>query len=114
MAYDEELSEKVDEDEGVSVVSMRDLRDGFEFGRLGPHVCSTISRNLAGVGLGHAPEDLPEDQNQDVLVYRRGSEVESIILAVTHPSRSGAETLRTLGQNSPADVLDRIRALVCE
>ncbi len=57
MSYEQDLSADVSENGDLKVVSMRELRDGFEFKRLGPNVTATISRHVEGVGLSHAPED---------------------------------------------------------
>jgi hypothetical protein len=113
MTYEQELSNEVTQSGDLKVVSMRELRDGFEYKRLGPNVTTTISRALDGVGLSHAPADLPDDQNEDVLVFRRGKPVGSIVNAVLNPSAGGAEALRSLVQSDASEVLEKIKALVC-
>jgi hypothetical protein len=114
MEYLPELSKKVTANDEILVVTMKELRDGFSYQRLGPNVTSRISSELSGVGLSHAPEALPEDQHSQVLIYRRGKSVEKIVHAVLNPTENGAKTLRDLTETDANDVLERIKALVCE
>jgi hypothetical protein len=64
------------------MVPMETLRrlDGAQ--RLGVHVLKAIGGRLGTLGLGHMPEDLPNRQDQDVILYQYGSPASEVISAV--------------------------------
>lgn len=108
----EELKQQIDESDSILSVEMRALRDAYGAGRLGVHVRSNISDDLAGLGLAHFPEELPDNQSEWVRVYKRGSQAAALIRAVTHPSTDADKQLRDLLSESANDKLKRIRAIV--
>jgi len=114
MRFTEELSESVQQEAGVTAITMRDLRDGFGYKRLGPGVVSVISSELKAVGLGHFPVPLPDDQRQTVLIYQLHSAIEPVLKAVAEPSEENVDVLRHLHENRSEDsaVLSQVRQLV--
>jgi hypothetical protein len=108
------LKKEVEADGHVMTTTMLSLRNGFGYGRLGPHVAQFISGRLASAGLGHAPSPLPLDQFQTVLIYTLGSPVANLVDAALRPSEAGAKALRNAGGGQAADLLAQIKALVCE
>jgi hypothetical protein len=112
--YVDSVRNQVLAESNAIALPMRELREGCGFGRLGPHVCAEISRRLEGVGLGHAPDSLPEDQRATVLIYRLGTEVADVANAVLHPSDAGAAALRSATGTEANQVLKQVRALVCD
>jgi hypothetical protein len=108
------LKAEVDANGEVTVRTMQSVRAGFGYGRLGPNVTDLISRKLAGAGLGHAPADLPMEQERRVLIFTLGSEVANVIGAVLNPAEGSDDVLRKVTGGGAADVIAQIRALVCE
>jgi hypothetical protein len=106
------LKARVDENGGVIAVQMEELRDGFGWRRLGPHVAERISDKLAGVGLGHAPDPLPEVRWERTLLFTLGSDIGRVIGAVLDPDENGAALLREKIGGEAAEMLAQIRALV--
>ncbi len=93
------------------------LRDAHGAGKLGVLVKDQISKDLAGMGLGHVPVELPQYQDKPVRLCKLGTSVADIIQAVIVPSPENDEKLKTLaGQDSSryAGVNERIRDLVAE
>lgn len=67
-----------------------------------------------GQGLGHYPETLPDRQWEPVRIYRRGTGVADLIAAVLEPSPENDGLIRAKAAGDEGDVLNRIRALVCD
>ena len=110
----DELNQLVTQSQGVLTVRMEGLRDALKVRRLGIHVRTEIHRKLQGLGLGHYPPDLPTYQEEPVRVYKLGSPVAELIQALTQPSLTHDEKLRRAGGGEAEDILNQIRALVCE
>lgn len=106
----QDLIKKVDHDEGLTTVTMGELRKIQGSRRLGKNVNEAISRELASAGLGHLPAELPLRKEQPVRLYRVGGRIDRIVAAVTHPSLVGDSELRNIeaGLNG-TDILDRLR-----
>ena len=92
----DQIKNQVVENGGAKRIQMRRLRDAGGHGKLGKHVAKAISDSLKSRSLGHLPADLPLHQNAYVTVYELGSLAGKLVLAVTHPSKSGTELLRTV------------------
>lgn len=110
----DELKSSVEANQNVLSVRMEVLRDIFGVKRLGIHVCTEISRKLAGVGLGHYPEELEPDAWQEVRVYKLGSPMAELLHAANAPGGEQDAVLRGVAQNDAAEVVEQIRALVCD
>jgi hypothetical protein len=110
----EELRAVVEENANIAKISMFDLREAHGAGKLGIHVRREISEQLAGRGLGHFPDELPQYQEDEVRVYRRGTPVADIVEAVLKPSDFGDQLLREASGGEAADLLKKVRQLVCE
>ena len=113
--YDD-LSQHVDAEEGILLMSMGDLRDVHGAGKLGSNVVAGIADKLASVGLGHSPASLPTSQWGRALIYRKGSPLARLIEAINEPSDKSIEVLKEVGTRSSeaSDTLRRIRELVCD
>ena len=94
-----DLVKAIDEHDGVALVPMETLRrlDGAQ--RLGVHVLNSIGTRLGTLGLGHMPDDLPNRQDQEAILYRYGTPASEIISAVRN------------GLSSVQDVRNTYRAL---
>ncbi|QVJ03078.1 hypothetical protein KGD82_13670 [Nocardiopsis eucommiae] len=109
----ESLSKAVDDDGGVHTAPMATLRLINGAARLGPIVCATISKELSKHGLGHIPVKLPESSNEDVRIFRLGTQIADVVAAVQAPSHEGDEVLRTVG-GMASDKIARIKAIIDE
>jgi hypothetical protein len=109
--YDE-LKQSIEENEGLLTVSMRRLRDIHGADRLGVHVRSNISDELAGLGLGHYPEELPDSQHEHARIYKLGSPAAAIINAVLKPDSQSDAEIRKAASGANSRVLEKIRELL--
>ena len=108
-----ELKDAVLANSNVLTVTMEDLRDAYGALRSGVNVRKDIAKKLAGVGLGHYPNELPAYQHEQVRVYTLGSPVHDLINAVLDPSEGSDEVLRSAAEGEAGEVLAQVRALVC-
>ena len=112
-----EVKKRVEQAQGVLTVGMGELRDAADAGRLGVNVRSKIARGLAGIGLGHIPAELPNDQNAQVRLYDKGSQVGELVERVLRPGAEDDMVLRELFGEDKADyatIVQQIRDLVSE
>lgn len=117
----EELNDLVNQRAGVLTVIMSELRDAHDVRKLGKHVVEAISKKLDGLGLGHVPFDLPLNQNECVRVFRKGSSVAEIINSVMiiqnedryEDNEKADRLLREVSSDQGAEILNKIRELVC-
>lgn len=114
-----ELKAAVDVAGGVVDVTMDDLRRAHgEYGKLGPHVRQEIRRWLAGHGLAVLPEMRNYGEEQ-VALYRVDSPLQALVEAIRDPTTApNLERLRSVavpeGEHSAVELLEKIRALVCD
>lgn len=83
-----ELDKAIKASGGVLRVAMWALRDIDDFGRLGVRVLASIHGNLTDIGVGHLPFDLPNNQNQNVVLYKVSTDAGAVVSAV----RNGTST----------------------
>lgn len=107
-----DLWELIENDQGVHVTTMGQLRDRFEYGRLGVNVCGEISSTLASWGIGVFPATLPSRQDMSVRLYRKGTPIAELVGAVLAPTNEGDDLLRRVGADHTTGVIDQIRLLV--
>jgi hypothetical protein len=110
----QELKSLVDQFGGVMTVTLGELRDAYGVDRLGVHVKAGITKKLDGEGLKAYPPELPTYQHELVRVYKAGSAISELIDAVLNPDEAHDEELRQAVSKSGGDVLQQIRALVCD
>jgi hypothetical protein len=108
------LRAAVEQKQDVLTVSMLDLREAVQAGRLGQHVLNSISRALAGRGLAHVPRALPSYQEYQVRVYKVDSPVAEVIEAALEPGDDRDELLREAANKEASLKLNQIRDLVCK
>lgn len=109
----EELRDKVENSGDVLSVTMLELRNAYGAQRLGTVVRENISADLAGLGIGTFPDELPDYQEEHVRVYKRGSAAATLIEAVLEPNPKSDERIRAAARKEGEEVLRRIRELVC-
>jgi len=100
---------------GIAHIQMVQLRDAAGWGKLGVNVVVDIANKLRDQGIGTLPavRQLPLSQYEQVRVHLKNSRVGEVIAAVTKPSISGDKLLRDIGDDDAAEVLDRVREMVC-
>ena len=108
----EELRRLVADDDGVHATRAQVLRDIEGAGRLGSNVRADISRKLAAQGMAHLPDDLPQYQEEEVILYLRDSAAAPVVQAVLHPNRDSARILRQLADNNAQETIRKIRELI--
>lgn len=114
-----DLADDCEANGGVLAVSLGDLRDAVDAGKLGKLVVHRIARDLEAHGLGYFPRHLLDGndqprQDQEVRIYRKGNATTArAIDAVLSPSARGDDFLTSLAGNDARDTLDRIREIVC-
>ena len=110
-----EISSFVRSNGDVVTVSMGELRDAAHAGKLGKYVKVQIVNELSSHGIGYLPEgDLPDYQEHQVRLYRKGSPAGRLIDAVLKVGPVGDKHIREATEVKPSEVLDKIRALVCD
>lgn len=77
-----ELLKAVDESNGLTRVTMATLRELEGAERLGKHVLTAITTKLSQLGLGHLPDELPNRQDQPVMLYKVGTPAADTIRAI--------------------------------
>ena len=116
MSWDE-IKKKVEDAGGVLTMTMDVLRDAEGAGKLGVHIRTSISKNLAGNGLGHVPTELPANQHEPVRLYKKGTPVGDLIDTVLNPGdQNDRKLVEQLGHEGPdyRALVQRIRELVEE
>lgn len=117
MASWDELKADVERNNNVLTVTMESLRNAVGADRLGVNVIGQIRAALAGMGLGHVPQELPPYQHQQVRLYKKGTDVGDLIDTVLTTGQQNdqrlADRFANQGQDY-ADIVQRIRELVSE
>lgn len=112
-----EIKTSVETNGDVLTVTMELLREAAGAGRLGINVRADIRRALAGVGLGHVPQELPINQHEQVRLYKRGTPAGEFIEVMLTPGPQNDSTLiEKFAAQGPdyAAVVQRIREIVAE
>jgi len=116
MTWDE-VKQKVEENGNLTTLTMEELRDVMEVSRLGVHIRDSISRKLAGIGLGHIPRNLPSYQHEQVRIYKRGTTIGDLIDQVMSPGQQNDRKLAEQFSEEPidyAEIVAKIREIVSE
>lgn len=115
MANWDDIKARVESNQGILTVNMSELRDAAGKEKIGIHVKTEISRILAGMGLGHLPQELPNYQNEPVRLYKRGTPLGDLIEIVITPGESNDLKLKEQFKDGSVDhalIIERIRELV--
>lgn len=107
------IKRAVKESGGIMTLNMETLRNAYGAGKIGKHVLSGISKELAGQGLAHFPLELPNYQHEVVRIYQLGSPVADIIDAASQVGEDNDELLRSAAAGDEANLLRQVRELVC-
>lgn len=108
-----ELLTAVESNQGVHRIPMETLRRLEGRQRVGKHILSSIEDKLKTLGLGHLPKELPNRQQQTVLLYRVGTPASALVQAVQQgltesPSTEAYNFLRRLNTlPNPDDVISK-------
>lgn len=110
----DELAAELARNNGVLTVEAWQVRDAYGAERLGAQVRANITSALRGRGIGHYPEEFPDRQWSAVRLYKVDSPAGRLIDAVLHPGTGPDQTIREAGSGQAAQIVSRIRELVCE
>lgn len=113
----EKIKAAVENNGNVLTTTMETLRNAHGATKLGVHVRTEISNILAGMGLGHVPEELPSYQHEQVRLYKQGTPVGNLIRTVLWPGEQADRELRahiTKGDPDTLAVIEKIRDLVSD
>lgn len=108
-----ELLAAVEENQGVERTTMGVLRQLEGRQRAGKHILASIEDKLRTLGIGHLPAQLPNRQQEKVLLYRFGTPASEIVDAVRKgmtegPSDQAFEFLHRLNSiPDPATVVPK-------
>ena len=117
MASWAEIKNDVEKNGDVKTVTMEQLRDAQGAAKLGVNVRAEISRSLAGIGLGHVPQELPGYQHELVRLYKNGTPVGDLIATVLTPGQQNDAKLSQQFGTGGVDysaIVQKIRELVTE
>lgn len=109
----QDLRAAVENHHGVFRIRMEVLRQLEGRQRVGKHILSSIEEKLTTLGLGHLPKELPNRQQQNVLLYRVGTPASVLVDAVREgltesPSSQAYDILVRLNTlPDPADVISK-------
>lgn len=112
-----EIKESVERNGNLMTVTMEQLRDAHGTAKLGVNVRAQISSALAGMGLGHIPQELPSYQHELVRIYKNGTPIGELITTVLTPGQQNDNKLSTQfgdGSVDHAAIVQKIRELVTE
>lgn len=109
----QDVKDAVEQNGNVLSVKVETLRLAYGAGKMGKHVASSISAELAGLGINHSPDTLPIYSHEKVRLFKSGSRVAEIIAAVMALEDEDDELLREVATGEDAAVVRRIRELVC-
>lgn len=113
----DEIKSRVESNDNVVTVTMEELRGAMGAGKLGVHIRAEISKQLAGMGLGHVPKELPSYQHEQVRLFKFGTPVGELIVTVLNPGEQNDKKLAgQVGTEAVdyADIIARVRELVAE
>lgn len=111
----EQIKEQVEKNGNIRTFTMEVLRNAHGVAKLGVNVRAEISQILAGIGLGHVPQELPSYQHEQVRLYKRGTPVGQLVESVLTPGEQNDKSLADrFGAQSPdyAVIVEKIRELV--
>ncbi len=117
MANWNEIKDAVEKNGNVLTFTMEHLRDAHGAAKLGVHVRTDISSALAGMGLGHVPQELPSYQHELVRLYKNGTPIGELIATVLTPGEQNDTKLREQFGGEGVDyagIVQKVRELVGE
>lgn len=103
------LIQKVDSNNGILTVSMKQLRNAVDHGRLGPRVLGLIQRELRALGLSWYPVPLPNNQDARVRLYKSKSALSILVDATLRIGGVYDDILRHVAQDKFLNDLARQR-----
>jgi hypothetical protein len=107
-----QISQAVDERDNVLSISMEDLRNAHGEERLGRYVRASISEDLARMGIGHHPENLPSYQDEYVILYRVATSAADLITGILHPNYRTDTAIRNALSHKATEIIKKIKRLV--
>ena len=105
----------MDSSGGILSLEMRQLRDAYHVDRLGIHVRNGIHDKLAGLGIAHTPERLPEYQEDRVRLFTLGSPFAKALRDMSNYTAEADQRLRERFSTDASDceqIIQRIKELL--
>ncbi len=109
----EDVRDAVEANGDVLSLIMWSVRDAYGAERLKINVRTNIQNKLAGLGLGHIPAEIPDDQTRVLRLYKLGSPVARLIGAVGTPGEAEDEAIREAVGGDAEARLAKVRELIC-
>jgi hypothetical protein len=109
----EQIRDAVEANGDVLSLVMWVVRDAYGAERLKVNVRTNIQDKLAGLGLGHIPAEIPDDQTRILRLYKLGSPVARLIGAVGTPGEDEDDVIRDAVSGDAEARLAKVRELVC-
>ena len=113
----DEIKGRVEKNGNILTIAMEELREANGSAKLGVNVRAEISNKLAGIGLGHVPQDLPTYQHEVVRLCKFGTPIGDLISTVLTPNQQNDAKLSGQFAQSGVDhaaIVHKIRELVGE
>lgn len=109
-----EIRSQVEASGNLIVLTAEQLRDAYGVRKLGVRVRAGIKQELFDEGLGHIPEEIPDDRRAEIRIYRLGTELADLVEAILRPNPKGDAKLRAFGSIDAILTLEKVRSLVCQ
>ena len=107
------LVAKVNDNGGVVVLQMREIRDAYGAQKLGSQVVRDIEKAITAQGLAYYPTpSIPGNQNEWVTLYLPGSPAGKLINAVLSPSAESREIICDALSGADKDALREIKGII--
>ena len=111
----ENLTNLVNEHDGLVTCYMASLRDSHGVGKLGIHVVANISDELAKRGLEHFPNDLPVNGGEPVRVFRSGTTVSKLFKSINSPHENDSNKfIQEICAESANQKMKKIKEIVLD
>jgi hypothetical protein len=108
----DEVSQRLDEAEGIATFELTELKALGGIGRLGRRIREQMQEAFDSAEIGYFPSPLPASDTQRVRLYRLGSKVERLIMAVVTVDEENDLKLRRFARGgAPLDASGEREAL---
>ncbi len=111
------IKESIIANGNVKTFTMQVLRDAVGAERLGNQIRANISTQLAGMGIGHVPETVPNDQTATIRLYIKGTSAGNMIDTILTPGETNDQKITQQSAEQRTDllnILNEIKDLVSD
>ena len=108
-----DLVAKVNDNGGVVVLQMREIRDAYGAQKLGSKVVRDIEKAITAQGLAYYPTpSIPGNQNEWLTLYLPDGPAAKLINAVLSPSEESIEIIRDALSGADKAALKEIKVII--